>query len=71
MNEYSASTLNVSLNFMNEEYICEINNISWNGSNFSGQIDGININGTDINGNIIATGKYLGNSYTATGKVIS
>lgn len=71
MSKNLPSILNVSLNYMNEEYICEINNIIWNEFNFSGKIDDIYINGTYINGNITVTGKYLENSYKATGKVIS
>lgn len=66
MSQYSASTLYVSANLMNQQYACEIDNISWNGTNFNGNIDGININGIDINGYITASGTYLGHNYTAT-----
>lgn len=48
---------------------CEITNISWNGNNFNGEIYGINIIGTDINGQISASGKYNGCTYNATGVV--
>lgn len=71
MSQISASSLNVLFNVMNQNYTCEIDNISWNGSNFNGQIDGINIDGTDINGNITAIGTYLGHTYTEKGTVIN
>ena len=39
MNQNSASSLNVLFNVLNQNYTCEIDNISWDGSNFNGQID--------------------------------
>lgn len=68
--QYSASTLDVTANYMGEKIPCEITNISWNGNNnFSGSIDGISISGRDNNGTISATGNYFGQSYTASGTV--
>ena len=69
MSQYTASTLDVSANYMGEQIPCQITNISWNGNNFNGSIYGININGSDNNGQIKATGNYNGHIYNASGVV--
>lgn len=69
MSQYSASTLDVTANYMGEQIPCQINNVAWNGNNFSGSLDGISISGTDNNGQINASGTYFGHSYNASGTV--
>jgi len=69
MSEYSASTLNVSANYMGEQIPCEITNISWNGQNFNGQLDGINITGSVNGSQLKASGNYFGHNYSASGTV--
>ncbi len=69
MSEYSASTLDVTANYMGENIPCQITNVSWNGQKFTGSIDGVNISGSDNNGQINATGNYFGHVYYATGVV--
>jgi len=71
MSQYSASTLNVTANYMGEQIPCQIQNISWNGNNFTGSLDGISIHGTDNNGSVSASGTYWGHNYNATGSVTS
>jgi len=67
--QYSASTLDVNVNYSGEVFNAQINNIAWNGDNFTGNIDGISISGVDNNGSITASGYYMGNKYTANGTV--
>ena len=68
--QYSASTLDVNATYMGTQFSCEITNIAWTGgNNFNGQLDGVSITGTDINGQVTASGDYLGQNYTATGVV--
>ena len=79
MSQYSASTLNVTANYMGEQIPCQIQNISWNGNNFTGyehydpthpSFDYYTI-GTDINSHIDADiigpggnkGHYTGTVY--------
>lgn len=71
MSQYSASTLDVDVNYDGEEVSCVINNVVWNGNNFTGTVDGISVSGTDYNGNITATGSYFGMSYTESGNVVN
>ena len=42
MSQYTASTLDITANYMGEQIPCQITNISWNGKNFNGSIYGIN-----------------------------
>lgn len=67
--QYSASVLDVSVNYMGENFSTEIDNVAWNGDNFTGTIDGINISGNDNNGQITGWGYYLGQKINATGVV--
>jgi len=69
MSQYNATTLNVTANYMGEQFPCQITNISWNGQNFSGSLDGISVSGTDNNGNINASGNYFSHKYSASGTV--
>jgi len=69
MSQYSASTLDVTANYKGENIPCQITNLSWNGNNFNGSVDGINVSGSDNNGSVTATGNYFGNIYNATGTV--
>ena len=69
MSQYTASTLDVTANYMGEQLPCQIQNVAWNGNSFSGSIDGISISGTDDGGKINASGSYFGHKYTATGVV--
>ena len=69
MSQYSASNLDVTANYMGEHIPCTITNVAWNGNQFSGQIYGIGINGTDNNGQISASGIVCGTHYSATGLV--
>ncbi len=71
MSQYTASTLDVTADYMGEALPLQINNVAWNGNSFTGSIDGISVSGTDNNGSIVATGNYYGNRVTATGTVTS
>jgi len=69
MSQYSASSLNVDVNYNGTNVPCEINNIVWNNNNFTGTVDSISVQGTDNNGFATASGSYFGMSYTESGTV--
>lgn len=67
--QYSASTLDVNVNYQGSIVPIEIDNIIWNGNNFNGTIDGISMSGVDNNGNITGSGNYMGQNINANGVV--
>ena len=67
--QYSATTLDVNVNYQGSIIPIEIDNISWTGDNFTGTIDGVSINGVDNNGNISGYGNYMGQQINANGVV--
>ena len=69
MSQYTASTLDVTANYMGEQLPCQITGLAWNGNSFTGSLDGISVSGTDNGGNITASGTYFGHKYTASGVV--
>ena len=67
--QYSASTLDVNVSYNGAIVPIEIDNIVWSGDNFTGQIDGISMNGVDNNGQIVGSGIYMGQPVSASGVV--
>lgn len=67
--QYSASTLDVNVSYNGAIIPTEIDNIVWNGDNFTGQIDGISISGVDNNSQIVGSGTYMGQNISASGVV--
>jgi hypothetical protein len=67
--QYFATTLDVNVNYQGSIVPIEIDNISWNGNNFTGTIDGVSINGVDNNGNISGSGNYMGQQINSNGVV--
>ena len=45
--QYSATTLDVNVNYQGSIVPIEIDNIVWTGDNFTGTIDGVSMNGVD------------------------